>query len=94
MSSSTARQPVEVEIMGQRLTVASDDADDHVRKVANYVNEEMRRLSDGGRVVSTRLALLAALNIASEYWKLRESQEDLTQRVERISQQVLAQLKR
>jgi cell division protein ZapA len=94
MSSPTERQPVEVEIMGQRFTVASDDGEDHVRKVARYVNEEMRRLSEGRRVASTQLALLAALNIASEYWKLRESQEDLSQRVDQMSQRVLAQLKR
>lgn len=94
MSSPTERHAVEVEIMGQRFTVASDDSEDHVRKVARYLNEEMRRLSDGRRVASTQLALLAALNIASEYWKLRESQEDLSQRVDRISQRVLAQLKR
>jgi cell division protein ZapA len=94
MSSPTERQSVEVDIMGQRFAVASDDGEDHVRKVARYVNEEMRRLSEGRRVASTQLALLAALNIASEYWKLRESQEDLSQRVDRMSQRVLAQLKR
>jgi len=80
--------------MGQRFTVASDDGEDHVRKVAKYVSEHMRRLSDGQRIPAAQVALLAALNIASEYWKLRESQEDLHQRVDRISQRVLAQLKR
>lgn len=94
MSSATLRPPVEVEIMGQRFTVASDDTEDHVRKVANYVSEHMRRLSQGQRTATTQVALLAALNIASEYWKLQESQEDLHQRVDRISQRVLAQLKR
>lgn len=79
--------------MGQRFTVSSDDGEDHVRKVANYVNEHMRRLSEGHKVAASRVALLAALNIASEYWKLRESQEDLEQRVDRISQRVLSQLK-
>lgn len=80
--------------MGQRFTVASDDGEEHVRKVAKYVNEHMRRLGANQRVANTQLALLAALNIASEYWKLRESEEDLQQRVDRISQRVLAQLKR
>jgi len=80
--------------MGQRITVASDDSEEHVRKVAKYVNEHMRRLGENQRVANTQLALLAALNIASEYWKLRESEEDLQQRVDRISQRVLAQLKR
>jgi cell division protein ZapA len=88
------RHPVEVEIMGQRFTVASDDSEEHVRKVADYVSEHMQRLGRGQRSATTQVALLAALNIASEYWKLRESQEDLDQRVDRISQRVLAQLKR
>ena len=94
MGAATLRNPVEVEIMGQRFTVASDDGEDHVQKVAKYVNEQMRRLSAGQRMPTTQVALLAALNIASEYWKLRESHEDLNQRVDRISQRVLAQLNR
>lgn len=94
MVSTTVKEPVEVEIMGQRLTLTSDDGRDHIRKVANYVDSEMRRLSDGGRIVSIQLALLAALNIASEYWKLRETQEDMLRRLERISQRVVAQLAR
>jgi cell division protein ZapA len=93
-SSATAKHPIEVEIMGQRFTVASEDGEEHVRKVAKYVNEHMRRLGANQRVANTQLALLAALNIASEYWKLRESEEDLHQRVDRISQRVLTQLKR
>jgi cell division protein ZapA len=93
VSSAPTKFPVEVEIMGQRFTVTSDDSEDHVRRVAKYVSEHMRRLSEGRRVVTSEVALLAALNIASEYWKLRESQEDLCERVDRISQRVLAQLK-
>jgi cell division protein ZapA (FtsZ GTPase activity inhibitor) len=68
MGAATLRNPVEVEIMGQRLTVASDDSEDHVQKVAKYVNEQMHRLSAGQRIPTTQAALLAALNIASEYW--------------------------
>lgn len=93
MSSTPPKHQVEVEIMGQRFTVASDDSEEHIQQVAKYVSEHMRRLSQGQRVATTQVALLAALNIASEYWKLRESQEDLRQRVDRISQRVLAQLK-
>lgn len=94
MSSATLKHLVEVEIMGERFAVASDDSDDHVRKVAQYVNEQMRRLADERRMATTHVALLAALNIASEYWKLREAQDDLVERVDRMSQRVLTHLKR
>jgi cell division protein ZapA len=67
------RQPVDVEILGQQLAVTSDDGPEHVRAVARYVDETMRTLATGGRAVATLdVALLAALNIASEYQKLRQ----------------------
>ena len=86
---------LDVEIMGQRLTVASDDGDDHVRHVAEYVDQQMRQLA--GRLSAAsmmQLALLTALNIASEYWKLQHEQEELHRTIHRLSQRVLARLER
>ncbi len=87
------KRPLDVEIMGQRLTVASDDGDDHVRQVAEYVDRQMRQL--GGNLTAAsmiQLALLTALNIASEYWKLQHEQEELHRTINRLSQRVLARL--
>jgi cell division protein ZapA len=89
------KRPVEVEIMGQRLTVASDDGEEHVRLVAGYVDRQIRRLSQGRSPTATaNLALLAALNIASEYWKLRAQQEEVEKTINRLSQRVLTRLGR
>jgi len=89
------RQPVEVEIMGQRLTVASDEGEEHVRQVAGYVDQQMRQLA-GGRVpaLTLHLALVTALNIASEYRKLQRQQEELSQTINRLAQRVLARFER
>lgn len=87
------RQPLEVEIMGQRLTVASEDGEEHVRQVARYVEEQMQRLADGRLTATTlQLALVTALNIASEYRKLQHQQEELCQKVDRMAQRLLARL--
>jgi cell division protein ZapA len=87
-------QSVEVEIMGQHLTVASDDGEQHVREVAAFVDEQMRRLAGGRPVPSAlHLALLAALNIASEYWKLQREQEDMQRTINRVSKRVLSRLR-
>ena len=87
--------PVDVEIMGQRFTVASDDSEAHVRQVAAYVDEQMRLLANGQPPGSTlHLALLTALNIASEYWKLQQQHEELYQTINRVSQRVLARMAR
>jgi len=87
------RPPVEVEIMGQRLTVASDDDEAHVREVAGYVDAKMRQLADG-RVTapSLHLAVITALNIASEYWKLRAQQEEQCEAIDRCVRRVAAAL--
>jgi cell division protein ZapA len=87
------KRALDVEIMGQRLTVASDDGDDHVRRVAEYVDQQMRQLASGPRPASMmQLAMLTALNIASEYWKLQQEQEELHRTIHRLSQRVLARL--
>ena len=87
------KQPIEVEILGQRLTVRSDDSEEHVRQVASYVDRQLRSLADSqGARGALDLALLTALNIASEYWKLQEQQQELKQTINRVSQRVLARL--
>jgi cell division protein ZapA len=80
------KSAVDVEIMGHRFTVASDEDEAHVRGVAEYVDGQMRRLADG-RTTTTivQLALLTALNIASEYWKLRHEQEELDRMISQLS---------
>jgi len=87
------RQPVEVEIMGYRLIVTSDDSEDHIREVAAYVHRRMQQLAEGrGGAPSLNLALVTALNIASEWRKLQHQQEELCETVNRTAQRVSATL--
>ncbi len=89
------RRPLEVEIMGQRLTVTSDDGEEHVRKVAGYVDEQMRQLARSrASAAPLDLALVTALNIASEYWKLQQQQEELRQTINQTVRRVVARLDR
>ena len=87
------RPPVEVEIMGYRLTVASDDSEEHLREMAAHVDSRVRRLArDVAAPLSLNLALVAALNIASEWRKLQRQQEALCETVNRTAQRVTAKL--
>ncbi len=86
------RRPVEVEIMGQAFSVTSDDAEEHVRRVAEYVDDKMREITAGGRVVSSHAAaVLAALNIASEYQKLQERIAQFEETIDRLTARLAAQ---
>lgn len=83
------KQTVDVEIMGQRLLVSSDDEVEHVRAVARLVDETMRAMATAeGPVATLDVALLAALNIASEYQKLKERDQELTDAVDRLARRL------
>jgi cell division protein ZapA len=83
------REPVQVEILGQVFSVTSEDGEEHLRRVAGYVDEKMRDVMAGGKVASSfTAAVMTALNIASEYQKL---QQDLME-VERVINRLAARL--
>jgi cell division protein ZapA len=88
------KRPVDVKIMGQTFTVTSEEGEEHIRTVAALVDAKMRELSNGPRVVATaQVAILAALNIASEYQKLKEEQEVVRNAIDRMSSRVIGSLK-
>ena len=84
-------QPVEVVIMGQVFSVTSEDGEEHIRRVASYVDGKMRELAAGGKVVSSyTTAVLAALNIASECHKLRQNFADIDAAIGRLTERLEA----
>lgn len=87
------KEPVEVVILGQRLTVASEDGPAHVRDVARLVEDQLRRLSEGHRSIPlVQLALLAALNMGSDLAKLRDEVEGVNERLLRLAARIDADL--
>ncbi|MBI5016734.1 MAG: cell division protein ZapA [Deltaproteobacteria bacterium] len=73
----------EVEIFGQSYSLRSDAEEEHVRRVADLVDLKMREVASGSRSVSTlHIAVLAALDIASEYMHTEARAERLAAEVE------------
>lgn len=68
---------VQVEIFGQTYSVKSSGDAAYVRKLAAFVDEEMKDVSRAsGAVDSLRVAVLAALNLADECFRLRQAAAD------------------
>lgn len=85
---------VQVKIMGQKFTLRSDDEEEHIRKVADYVDGKMHELSQstnnpGGKY---NMAMLVALNIADEYHRLKEDYDAAADRVDRLLDRLAATL--
>ena len=68
---------VQVEIFGQIYSVKAGGDAAYVQKLAAFVDEEMKDVSRAsGAVDSLRVAVLAALNLADECFRLRQEGED------------------
>jgi cell division protein ZapA len=85
---------VEVEVFGHTLVVTSDEGEEHVRRVAAEVNERMQETAAGNRVASSlAVALVTALNIASEYQKLRQEHSQLQEAIDRLTARLMGHIR-
>lgn len=75
--------------MGQSFSVTSDDEEEHIRRVATYVDGKMREIAAGGKVVSSfTAAVLTALNIASECHKLQQRVAEIETGIDRLTERL------
>ena len=74
---------IQVEIYGQRYTLKGSDDRAYVESLAAHVDRRMREIADTTATVdSLKVAVLAAVNVADEFFKLKlagESVEDQLQ---------------
>lgn len=80
---------LDVEILGQKLTISSDAEESYMLKVAGFVDEKMQELSRSSKPINkSNIAVLAALNIADEYHRLRETHEAILLRLNQLSKRL------
>src|SRR5438552_9207366 len=71
----TAEQSIRVEIYNQTYSIRSDGDNDYILDLAEYVDRKMREISSGTLTVdSLKVAILAALHIADEFYQLKNTQ--------------------
>ena len=71
-----AKRYVDVKIMGQKFTMMSDEPEEYLFKVANYVNKKIEEMQSRTTTVGvSNLAILAALNIADDYFHSKDELE-------------------
>ncbi|MBI3399468.1 MAG: cell division protein ZapA [Deltaproteobacteria bacterium] len=78
---------VEVNILEQKLLVKSEDGEEHVKKIADYLNSKIEEVKQKSKAVSTlNVALLAAMNIADDYLETKEKLIKLEGRSKKLSE--------
>jgi cell division protein ZapA len=92
-AEASMKKALDVEILGQKLTISSDAEEGYMLKVAGYVDEKMQALSRAQKPVNkSNIAMLAALNIADEYHRLKESHEAILNRLNQLSKKLSTML--
>lgn len=71
------KSTVKVNIYGSEYVIKGDAQSDHIVKIAGLVDQKMREINKSGSLKSPlKVAILAALNIADEYFKTKDEQKN------------------
>lgn len=85
---SSKNDSIDVEIFGQSYKIRGDADETHIHKLAKFVDDKMKEIVEATSTVDTlKVAILASLNIADEYFQLKKElsliEKETQKRVER-----------
>lgn len=75
------KNKVTVSIAGQEYTMVAAEDEAYVRKVAAFVDGQLREVMDQGRLSLADGAVLAALNIADQFYREQAAAENLRRQI-------------
>lgn len=78
----TERKKVIVNINSQDYTVVSVESEEYIKKIARYVDENIKEMAEkNARLSNTMATVLAAFNIADRYYKKSEKLDEIKENV-------------
>ncbi|MBI2027109.1 MAG: cell division protein ZapA [Deltaproteobacteria bacterium] len=80
----------EINILGNKYSMRSDEGVERIREIESFVNQHLQEVLEKSKSLSLQNAtILAALNIAGEFFKLKDNQKDYQEGVVRKSKDIL-----
>jgi cell division protein ZapA len=74
---------VDVTILGQKYTIKGDASEEHIKKLALFVNGKLQDVYSMAPGISPlKAAILVSMNIAEELHRLQEEQEQMTRNID------------
>ena len=84
---------VQVEIYGQRYAITGEAEEGYIREVAQLVDTQIRQVADGMKTATlSRLAVLAALNLAHQLLQAERQSQQLDAAIEARAGNLLASI--
>ncbi len=74
---------VEISILGQKYTIKGDASEDHIRKLAAYVDGKLKEIHAANpNITPLKASILASLNIADELHRIRDEHDIAARNIE------------
>jgi len=87
------KKTLDVEILGQKFTISSDADASYMLRVAGYVDGKMQEVMRSSKpLAKSNVAMLAALNIADEYHRLKDTHDAILDRLDQLSRRLTTTL--
>ena len=78
------RNTVAVKIYGQEYNISGETSREHIMRVADYVDSKMQEIGDAVNTSNTGVAVLAAVNIADEYFGRERDIDELKEKNDQL----------
>ncbi|RPJ20707.1 MAG: cell division protein ZapA [Desulfobacteraceae bacterium] len=83
-------EPVKVRIRNAEYLVQGEDNEQQVQRIADFVNDKLKEIEQGTEGLSEkRTAILAALDIAGDYFQILKEKENLLTSVRHRTQSLI-----
>jgi cell division protein ZapA len=87
------KSSVKVNIMGMEYALKADVNPDYIQELASYVNNKMQRLNSGAPTYTPlKIAVLSAVNISDELFRMKRKYENLVKEIESTSEEITEKL--
>ena len=81
---------IKVKIYDQEYTIKSEENEEQLNRIADYVNDKLKEIEANTEGLSEKkMAILVALNIASEYFQAMRGSEELTLNVRQRTESLI-----
>lgn len=78
---------ITVTIAGSEYTLVAEEDEAYIRKVASYADSKISEVMEGAHASLADSAVLGAVNLADEYYKLLETCENLRKQVKDFAEE-------
>ncbi len=86
-------EPVRIRIRDHEYIVRGEENEGDVHRIAEYVNKKMEEIQEGTEGLSEKkTAILAALNIAVEYFQLLNERDELLVKIRRRTESLIGNI--